>query len=247
MIKAILVDDEPESLLSLSNLIEKKCPGVNIVSALNNSKEAIIAIQNQQPDILFLDIDMPYINGFELLEIVKDVDFEVIFTTAHDEYALKAFRISAVDYLLKPIDDKELIEAVEKVRIVREKRKPFHQIQFLIEQVKELESNNVQQIALPTFDGFEILQMEDIVYCQSDGSYCHVILTDHSDLFISKTLRYLEDALSNFHFFRVHRSYLVNLNRIKKFSNTDGGLVVMSSGEKIPVARSKKKKLLNLF
>lgn len=247
MLKAILVDDEPESLLSLSHLIQKECPGVQIVSECGSSKEAIMAIRNQRPDILLLDIDMPYINGFELLEMVADVDFEVIFTTAHDEYALKAFRISAVDYLLKPIEASELIDAVEKVRIIREKRQPSRQIQFLIEQIKGLETNSVQQIALPTFDGLEILQMDDIVYCQSDGAYCHVFRENQSDLFISKTLRYLEDALSNFHFFRIHRSYLVNLNKIQKYSKTDGGLVVMSTGEELPVSRSKKKELLLLF
>lgn len=247
MLSSIVVDDEPESLRSLGQLIEEECPEVDILALCDNSKEAIIEIRKKQPDILFLDIDMPYINGFELLEMVPDVDFEVIFTTAHDEYALKAFRISAIDYLLKPIDTDELKQAVEKVRIFREKGHASRQIHFLIQQIRDLENNNVQQIALPTFDGLEIIPMENIIYCASDGAYSHVYFSDDSELFISKTLKYLEDALGSFHFFRVHRSYIVNLNKIKKYVKTDGGLVIMSNGKELPVSRSRKDELLNLF
>ena len=247
MIKAILIDDEPESLKSLEKLLQSECPGVQIVDQCNNGKEAIMSIKNSHPDLLFLDIDMPYINGFELLEMVPDVDFEVIFTTAHDEYALKAFRISAADYLLKPIDKEQLKKAVEKVRILREKGQSSAQIQFLIEQLKDIENNEVKRIALPTFDGLEFIDMSDIIYCKSDGAYSYVYFRDGTNLYISKTLRYLEDALCNFHFFRIHRSYIVNLHEVKKYSKTDGGILVLSNGEKLQVSRSKKDELLKLF
>lgn len=247
MLRAILIDDEPECLRSLAYDLEQHCPGMEIVAQCDNGKEAIKAIHALDPDVLFLDIDMPFINGFDLLEMVPDVDFEVIFTTAHDKYAIQAFRISAVDYLLKPIDTDALKLAVEKVRILREKGNSSRQIGFLIQQLKDLENNNVRKIALPTFDGLEFIDMDDILYCQSDGAYSYVHFTDGSKLYISKTLRYLEDALCNFHFFRVHNSYIVNLNHVKKYSKTDGGLLVLSNGEKVRVSRSKKDELLGLF
>jgi two-component system LytT family response regulator len=179
--------------------------------------------------------------------MVPDVDFEVIFTTAHDKYAIQAFRISAVDYLLKPIDTDALKLAVEKVRVLRTKGSSSRQISFLIQQLKDLENNNVRKIALPTFDGLEFIHMDDILYCQSDGAYSNVYFTDGNKMYISKTLRYLEDALCNFHFFRVHNSYIVNLNHVSKYSKTDGGLLILSNGEKVRVSRSKKDELLGLF
>ncbi|HLF64151.1 MAG TPA: response regulator [Saprospiraceae bacterium] len=247
MLKAILIDDEPECLHSLAHDLEAHCPGVEIMAQCDNGKEAIKMIHAHDPDVLFLDIDMPYINGFDLLEMVPEVNFEVIFTTAYDKYAIQAFRISAVDYLLKPIDTEALSMAVEKVRILREKGNTSKQISFLIQQIKDLENNNVRKIALPTFDGLEFIHMDDILYCQSDGAYSHVFFTDGRKLYISKTLRYLEDALCNFHFFRVHNSYIVNLNHVNKYSKTDGGLLILSNGMKVRVSRSRKDELLGLF
>jgi len=247
MLKAILIDDEPGCLRSLAHDLGIHCPGVEILEQCDSGKEAIKAIHAHNPDVLFLDIDMPFINGFDLLEMVPDVDFEVIFTTAYDKYAIQAFRISAVDYLLKPIDVEPLKNAVEKVRILREKGNTSKQISFLIQQIKDLENNNVRKVALPTFDGLEFINMEDILYCQSDGAYSNVFFTDGNKLYISKTLRYLEDALCNFHFFRVHNSYIVNLHHVKKYSKTDGGMLILSNGEKVRVSRSKKDELLGLF
>lgn len=247
MLRAILIDDEPECLRSLAHDLAQYCPGVEIVAQCDSGKDAIKEIHALDPDVVFLDIDMPYINGFDLLEMVPDVDFEVIFTTAYDQYAIQAFRISAVDYLLKPIDADALKDAVEKVRILREKGDTSKQIGFLIQQLKDLENNTVRKVALPTFDGLEFIQMDDILYCQSDGAYSHVFFRDGSKMYISKTLRYLEDALCNFHFFRVHNSYIVNLNHVKKYTKTDGGLLIMSNGEKVRVSRSKKDELLDLF
>lgn len=247
LLKAILIDDEPECLRSLAHDLGIHCHGVDIVAQCNNGKEAIKLIHTYNPDVLFLDIDMPYINGFDLLEMVPNVDFEVIFTTAFDKYAIQAFRISAVDYLLKPIDTDALIAAVEKVRILREKGNSSKQISFLIQQIKDLENNSVRKIALPTFDGLEFVHMDDILYCQSDGAYTHVYFTNGSKMYISKTLRYLEDALCNFHFFRVHNSYIVNLNHVKQYTKADGGLLVLSNGYKVKVSRSRKDELLGLF
>lgn len=247
MLKAILIDDEPECLVTLAHDLSVHCPGIEILAQCNSGKEAIKLIHAHTPDVLFLDIDMPHINGFDLLEMVPNVDFEVIFTTAFDKYAIQAFKISAVDYLLKPIDVEALKDAVEKVRIVREKGNTSKQITFLIQQIKDLENNTVRKIALPTFDGLEFIHMDDILYCQSDGAYSHVYFTNGTKMYISKTLRYLEDALCNYHFFRVHNSYIVNLNHVKQYSKTDGGLIIMSDGKKVRVSRSRKDELLSLF
>jgi len=159
MLRAILIDDEPECLRSLAHDLGQHCPGIEIVAQCDNGKEAIKEIHTHHPDVLFLDIDMPYINGFDLLEMVPNAEFEVIFTTAYDKYAIQAFRISAVDYLLKPIDIDALKAAVEKVRILREKGNSSRQIGFLIQQLKDLENNNVRKVALPTFDGLEFIHM----------------------------------------------------------------------------------------
>ncbi len=247
MLKAILIDDEPECLRSLAYDLNIHCPGVDILEQCDSGKKGIKKIHEHNPDVVFLDIDMPYINGFDLLEMVPNVDFEVIFTTAHDKYALQAFRISAVDYLLKPIDSDSLKEAVEKVRLLRENGNTPRQIHFLIQQLKALENNNVKKIAVPTFDGLEFVSLDDILYCQSDGAYSYIYFTDGGKMYISKTLRYLEDALCSFHFFRVHNSFIVNLNHVRKYSKTDGGMLVLTNDETIKVSRSKKEELLRLF
>jgi len=246
-ITAILIDDEPECLRSLKHDLGVHCPNVEIVASCSSGKDGIKQINSHSPDVIFLDIDMPYINGFDLLEMVPNAEFDVIFTTAHDQYAIKAFKISAADYLLKPIDHDDLKSAVEKVTHLRKNGHRNTQIDFLIQQIKDLESNNVRKIALPTFDGLEFITLDDIVYCQSDGAYSNVFFKDGGKLYISKTLRYLEDALCSFHFFRVHNSFIVNLNYIRKYSKSDGGALIMLNGERIRVSRSKKDELLGLF
>jgi two-component system LytT family response regulator len=247
MLKAIVIDDEPECVRSLVIDLEKHCPGVEISAECTGGKDGIKAIHHHNPDIVFLDIDMPFINGFDLLEMVPNIDFEVIFTTAYDKYALQAFKISAVDYLLKPVDPEALKQAIQKVRLLKESGNAQKQISFLIQQIKDLENDEVRKIALPTFDGLEFINLDDILYCQSDGAYSYVFFTDDTKLYISKTLRYLEDALCDFHFFRVHNSYIVNLKYVKKYAKTDGGLLILSNGEKVKVSRSRKEQLLNLF
>ena len=247
MLRAILIDDEPECLRSLAYDLTQPDPVVEVVAQCTNGKDAIKAIHALRPDVLFLDIDMPYINGFDLLEMVPDGQFDVIFTTAFDQYAIQAFRISAIDYLLKPIDPEALRLAVEKVVALREKgiaKRPFG---FLIQQLKDLENNNVRRIALPTFDGLEFVLLDDILYCQSDGAYSYVHFADGSHLYISKALRYLEDALCQFHFFRVHNSYIVNLNHVRKYSKSDGGVLMLTNGDKVRVSRAKKDEFLDLF
>lgn len=246
-LRAILIDDEKNCLTSLAYDIEQHCPEVEVVAQCQGSKEGLLSIKQHDPDLVFLDIDMPYINGFELLEMIPSIRFATIFTTAYDKYAVQAFKISAVDFLMKPINQKELINAVEKVAVHHSKQSAQKQISFLIEQIQAIESDSVKKIALPTFEGVEFVNLNDINYCQSDNNYTHVFLQDGTDLLISKTLRYIEEMLCDYHFFRVHNSYIVNLNYVKRYVKGDGGYLLLENGKDITVSRSKKAELLSMF
>jgi len=214
MIKAILIDDEVNCTEMLKWDLAQNCPNVEVLTTCNSGKDGLKAIKDLQPDLVFLDIDMPYMSGFEMLELVNEVNFDVIFTTAYDEYAVKAFKISAVDYLLKPVDEEDLTKAVAKVAEKQAKNEKPQHIEFLKEQLVDTKANAVKRIALPTYEGLMFLNMETIIYCQSDNNYCNVFLKDGRKLLISRTLKDIEDMLNGFHFFRVHNSFLVNLNEI---------------------------------
>lgn len=246
-LRAILIDDEKYCLTSLAYDIEQHCPEVEVVAQCQGSKEGLLSIKKYDPDLVFLDIDMPYINGFELLEMIPSIRFATIFTTAYDKYAVQAFKISAVDFLMKPINHKELVNAVEKVAVHHSKQNAQKQISFLIEQIQAIESDSVKKIALPTFEGVEFVNLNDINYCQSDNNYTHVFLKDGTNLLISKTLRYIEEMLCDYHFFRVHNSYIVNLNYVKRYVKGDGGYLLLENGKDITVSRSKKAELLSMF
>ncbi len=247
MLKTIIIDDEPDSVQSLARDLSRHCPEIEIVAQCNGAKDGIRAINAHKPDVVFLDIDMPLINGFELLELMPQIDFEVVFTTAYDEYAMQAFRISAVDYLLKPIEPEALVKSVEKVKLLRESGNAQKQIDFLMQQLKDQRNNAIHRIALPTTEGLDFINMEDILYCESDGAYSFLHLTNGSKILISKTLKYLEDILCEFQFFRVHKSYIVNMDYVSKYSRGSGGLLTMKNGAEIKVSRSKKEELLSLF
>lgn len=242
MLKAILIDDEPNCLKVLEWELQNSCPNVKILELCNSGKDGLKAIQKHKPDVVFLDVDMPYMNGFEMLELIPDIDFDVIFTTAHDEYAVKAFKINAIDYLLKPIDEDELKTAISKV----EKNQKTSKIKTgMVED--DPRKSIIRKIALPTFEGLVFVEVDQIIYCQSDNNYTKIFLKTDKDLFISKTLKELEELLGNYHFYRVHNSYVVNLNEIKNYVKADGGYLVMCNDDKVRVSRSKKDSLLQMF
>lgn len=247
MIKAVIIDDEIDCIQSLEFELTKHCKSVEIVERCQNAKDGIKAIHKHKPDVLFLDIEMPVINGFELLELLSEINFDIIFTTAHDQFALKAFKVCAVDYLLKPIDPNDLITAVHKLHRTEERNNTKNQIQFLLEHLDELKQNKVKRIALPTLEGLQFIYLNDILYCESDGAYSTLYFTQGTKLFISKPLRYLEQILCNYHFYRVHKSFIVNLNYVIKYTKGAGGALTMKNGDEIRVSRSKKEELLSLF
>ncbi len=246
-LRAIIIDDEPDCVQSLSKDLVEFCSNVEVVGLCEGAKDGIRSINKLKPDMVFLDIDMPMINGFELLDLLPEINFAVVFTTAYDRYALQAFKISAVDYLLKPIDPEELVKAVEKVQSVQEHGTSSQQIDFLMQQLKDQENNAIHRIALPTAEGLDFIDLKDIQYCESDGSYSYVRYTDGSSLLISKPLKYLEGILCDFQFLRVHKSYIVNMDYVSKYHRGSGGLLTMKNGARIKVSRSKKDELLNLF
>ncbi|MEM1325145.1 MAG: LytTR family DNA-binding domain-containing protein [Bacteroidota bacterium] len=242
MLKAILIDDEPNCLKVLEWELQNSCPDVEVLGMFDSGKEGLKALQQHQPDVVFLDVDMPYMNGFEMLELVPDIDFEVIFTTAHDEYAVKAFKINAIDYLLKPIDEDELQAAIKKVKDKKQNKSGKATIA-----ADDPRKNIIRKIALPTFEGLVFVEVDQIIYCQSDNNYTKIFLKQGKDLFISKTLKELEELLGNYHFYRVHNSFVVNLNEIKNYVKADGGYLVMVNDDKVRVSRSKKESLLSMF
>lgn len=243
MIKAILIDDEVHCLETLGILLREYCPQVTILEACRSAKKGLEAIEKFKPDLVFLDIEMPTMNGFEMLEKFSEIPFAIVFTTSYDQYAIKAIRFSALDYLLKPIDPRELIVAVQKVQ--GQKNLPSaEQFEMLLKQVHH-KGTGFQKIAIPTVEGFELIPAEQIVYCEADDNYTHLFLKNKARITACRTLKEMEELLHEFSFFiRVHHSYLVNLNEVTKYVRGEGGYLILADSSTINVSRSRKDMLL---
>ncbi len=243
--KTILVDDEENSLDILEIELKEYCPQVEIVAKCKSGKEAIAAVHEFNPDVVFLDIEMPQMNGFEVLKNLEDQEFDVIFVTAYDQFALKAFEFSAVDYLLKPIVKERLIAAVEKVSSLAETSISVEQLNMLMTNFQSYWQSQ-PRVALPTSEGLEFVSVDQIIYAQSESNYCWVFFDDGNKIFLSKTLKDLEGLLAKHGFIRIHQSYLINADFIKRYVRGQGGYIILSNGAKVPVSRSKKEVILNL-
>jgi two-component system LytT family response regulator len=242
----ILIDDEQDCLSLLKWQLETYCPDMKIIAACNAAEEGLRAIEKMQPDVVFLDIEMPFINGFELLRRIPEINFEVVFTTAYDEYALKALKINALDYLLKPIAKDDLISAVEKLK-KRVKSKSKGDDQPLLLQLLNLQNYPSKKIAIPIQDSILFLNIDDILYIKSESNYSTIQLKNSKSILASKTLRHFEDLLNGYQFYRIHASYLINLAEITKYKKTEGGSIVMSNGEEIKISRGRKDDFLKLL
>jgi len=243
--RAILIDDELACTETLAIELSAYCPEVEIIAKCNTAEDGLKAILKSKPDIVFLDIEMPWMNGFELLEQIPTINFAVIFVTAYDQFAIKAFRFSAVDYLLKPIDKSELIEAVQKVNQRSPENKANEQLQYLLKNIKH-QNEPLPNIALPTMEGLDFIAVKDIIYCESDNNYTNLFQTNGKKILLSKPLKEIEAMLSEHRFFRTHQSFLVHLDHISKYIKGSGGYVVMSNGANVTVSRAKKEELLKL-
>ena len=242
MLKAIIVDDEPYCCEILAAMLNSDCPEVDIISVNNNAKDSLTAIQKYSPDLVFLDVEMPRMNGFEMLEQLPTINFHLIFTTSYDQYALKAIRFSAIDYLLKPIDREELKKAVQKVKERIQVPIP-QQLEILMQKLKQ-PTAPINKIALPTMEGLQMIPVDIIISCESDDNYTILKTKSNKKVLVTRSLKDMEEILEQHSFIRVHRSFLVNLNEIEKYIKGDGGYLVMSDGTSIDVARNKKETLL---
>jgi two-component system LytT family response regulator len=238
MLKTIIIDDELKSRESLRILIEDFCEGVEVLALCQNVNEGIAAIEKYKPDVIFLDIQMQRETGFDLLNKIKEIDFEVIFTTAYSEYAIKAFKFSAIDYLLKPIDIGDLKAALLKVE-----KKVGNTIANRLKQMMDnLKGGSVEnfKLALPTSEGLLFIKTNDILYCEASSNYTQIVMADGKKHVVSRTLKEYEDLLSENNFFRIHHSYLINLNMVKKYVRGEGGYVVMNNDTSLDVSKRKK-------
>ncbi|WP_405292554.1 LytR/AlgR family response regulator transcription factor [Algibacter sp. Ld11] len=241
-LSSIIVEDEETSREILKNYLKKYCPNVVILGEASNVEEALVLIRNNDLDLVFLDVEMPYGNAFDLLDKVGDVNFETVFVTAYNHYAIEALNAHASYYLMKPISIDELIKAVDYVAEIKIKENAL-QDEILVPKTNSITG----KITIPQLDGFEVLETADILYCKADDNYTEIYLSNNKKKLVSKTLKYFEDALSNSGFVRVHKSYLVNVNEVVKYLKGKGGSVLLSNGKEIMVSASKKAHLLSYF
>lgn len=246
MIKAIAIDDEVHCLETLSILLKESCPQVQLLQQCRSAKKGLEAIEKDKPELVFLDIEMPVMNGFELLEQFTEISFAIIFTTSYDQYAIKAIHFSALDYLLKPIDPNELKLAVKKVE--EQRHLPMaEQFQMLLKQING-KNSGFNKIAVPTAEGFELIPADQVLYLEANDNYTHLFLKNKNKIIACRTLKEMEEQIHDFTFFiRIHNSYMVNLNEVAKYVRGEGGYLVMSDGSSVNVSRSRKDALLKFF
>ena len=242
-LRAILIDDEPFCTAGLEIDLRETCPHIEVVAICNTAKEGMKQIKALKPDVVFLDIEMPWMNGFELVEMLQPIDFEIIFITAYDQFAVKAFRLSAVDYLMKPVERPLLIEAVSRLT----GRNPDTDIQQqkmaqLLSNIKDPVAGN-PKISVPNRDGLDLIAVRDIIYCKANSSYTEIFLLDGTSKLVSRVLKDIAFQMESFDFMRVHQSYLVNMEHLKSYHRSDGGFVEMINADRIPVSRGRKEEL----
>ena len=241
-LNSIIVEDEETSREILKSYLKKYCPNVSVLGEAANVDEALMLIRNNELDLVFLDVEMPYGNAFDLLEKVGDVNFETVFVTAYNNYALEALNAHASYYLMKPISIDELIKAIDYVVEIKSKEDAL-QNQVLVTKTKSVNG----KITIPQLDGFEVLETASILYCKADDNYTEIYLNNSKKKLVSKTLKYFEEALKDSGFARVHKSFLVNVNEVTRYKKGKGGHVVLSNGKEIMVSASKKSDLLSYF
>ncbi len=244
-LRAILIDDEMTSLQNLKQKLVQFCKEVNVVAAVQKPEEAISLIRDLKPDVLFLDIEMPKMNGFRMLEELGTYDAEIIFTTAYNNFAIDAMRISAFDYLVKPVSIEELENAVKRL-IQKKSMQTKDRLAVLKQSIRDVKSQE-NKIVVPLNDGLEFIIIKNISRIESSSSYSRIFLTGGQTILVTKLLKDFEELLIPFGFFRVHNSHLINLNYIKKYIRGSGGQVLMENGDLVDVSRRKKEEFISLI
>jgi len=248
MIRAVIIDDEKDSIDTLKWKLENYCPDVSVVSSFEKPAEGVGYLKNNPVDLLFLDIEMPMLTGFDVLEeLGRDIPFDIIFITAYDNFGIQAVKFSALDYLLKPVQNKELKEAIDKHLKKSQQKIPSEQIDLLLNNVQAERKGKRGRIALASKESIEFVDPNDIVVCEANSNYTNVYLIEGRKRVISKTLKEFEEMLKQFDFFRPHNSHLINLSKVKEFIRGDGGYIVMENKMKIPVSKNRKEELMQLL
>ena len=248
MIKAVIIDDETDSSDTLKWKLDNYCSDVEVVASFDNPAEGVNYLKTTAPDLLFLDIEMPMLTGFDVLEeLGRDISFDIIFTTAYDNFGIQAVKFSALDYLLKPVQNKELKEAIEKHLKKSGQKILTEQIDSLLDNVRENKKGKRGKIALASKESIEFVDPRDIISCEANSNYTNVYLCEGKKRVISKTLKEFEEMLIPFDFYRAHNSHLINLNHVREFIRGDGGYIVMENKMKVPVSKNKREELLQLL
>ena len=241
LIDSIVVDDEKNGRENLIGLLNRHCPEIDIIAEASSSEEAISKIEEKKPHLVFLDIEMPGENGFGVLNHFDEPNFKVIFVTAYDQFAIQAIRFSALDYLLKPIDAKELRVAIDRFHI--QKDKADHRLD-VFKNNKNV-SFEERRIAIPSSDKIDFIKIKDIVSCKGEGGYTRISLSDGPEVFTSKPLIFYEELLEGFNFLRTHKAYLINTSHVVSYVKSDGGFIEMSNQQIVPVSRRRRDQVLS--
>ena len=244
MMKTVIIDDERDAIYTLELIIQEYLPEIQVVSRFTDPEKALLALRDLEFDLLFLDINMPGMSGFELLQNLEKNDFHIVFTTAYDEYALKAFKYNAVDYLLKPIDVEELRATIDRLKTKNNsKHSPVPDYSKILTQINH---KKLEKLSIPTADGIYFIRPEEILYFLASGSYTKVVRREGDIIFVSKSLKEIERLVGS-EFFRIHNSYSINLKFVKMLSKADGWSILMENGDKIPIARRKRLDISDLI
>jgi len=244
-LRAILVDDEINSLQNLQQKLKEFCPAIQVIVTAQQPEEAILFIHHYKPDVVFLDIEMPRMNGFKLVDELEEVDFEIVFVTAYNHYAVDAIRISAFDYLIKPVGVKELQTCVDRL-LENRIRKTRERLTILKQGFSEKKSQD-EKIAVRTNDGLEFFDIKNIIRIESENNQTFVVLSDGQKISVAMQMRDLEEILVKYRFFRIHTAHLVNLSHIRKYKDGEGGEVIMQNGDTLHVSKRKKEEFQKLI
>lgn len=243
MLNVVIIEDEMLSRETLKSLLTEFCDGVKVLGMAGTVKEAVVLIEYHQPDVVFLDIELQTGTGFDVLNQLNTSNFEVIFTTAFEQYAIKAIKFSSLDYLLKPIDIDELQEALDKARSKKDHVQSARQLSLLLKNIDR--TDHKKKICLSTSEGMEFIDVARIKYCEASGSYTNFHIRPDIKLIVSKNLKEYEQLLSDYNFMRVHNSYLINLHEVKKFVKSEGGYILMNDDTQIAISQSKREDFIN--
>jgi len=242
--KALIVDDEPDGISTLKKMLAINCPKVEVIATANNATDGKQKAEELNPDLIFLDIQMPGKSGLDMVQELGVKSFEVIFVTAHNQYMLQALQFSAADYLLKPVDEDRLIDAVQRVETRLSEKSDNKSIEALLHNLQKVGTPNEMKLCIPTLKGFVVLKLEDIVFCEAERNYTIIHLHNKKPITVSRPLLDYEKILANTSFLRVHKTYLINLHHVNEYHRGEGGVVIMSNGTEVEVSRRKKEEFL---